>query len=160
MCEKSLFNTFITYLACSVAFQIKVYLIYLRFKRMCTSHKIFFFFDQPDSRFVPQKLFLECPTQAFKSKGWISKLMQYLAAAMQLNKAILYRLQLAHLQEFLRYVLRGCSQTTFTRRGRQVVQKCPLFANVHTIENVNGGGQVVKKIKILSAQFVNDPLCK
>ena len=42
-------------------------------------------------------------------------------------------------------LLRGRSQTTFTRRGRQVVQKCPLFVNVHTIENVNAGGQVVKK---------------
>ena len=35
--------------------------------------------------------------------------------------------------------IRGRSQTTFTRRGRYVVQKCPLFVNVHTIENVNGG---------------------
>ena len=41
--------------------------------------------------------------------------------------------------------IRGCSQTTFTRRGRQVVQIFPLFVNVHTIENVNTGGQVVKK---------------
>ena len=47
-----------------------------------------------------------------------------------------------------REIVRGRSQTTFTRRGRQVgrqvVQKCPLFVNVHTIENVNTGGQVVK----------------
>ena len=36
--------------------------------------------------------------------------------------------------------LRGRSQTTFTRQGRLVVQKCPLFVNVLTIENVNAGG--------------------
>ena len=36
--------------------------------------------------------------------------------------------------------LRGRSQTTFTRRGRSVVQKCPLFVNVHTVENVNAAG--------------------
>ena len=36
--------------------------------------------------------------------------------------------------------LRGRSQTKFTRRGRLVVQKCPLFVNVYTIENVNTGG--------------------
>ena len=40
---------------------------------------------------------------------------------------------------------RGRSQTTFTRRGRQVFHKCPLFVNVYTIENVNARGQVVKK---------------
>ena len=43
------------------------------------------------------------------------------------------------------WYLRGRSQTTFTRRGRQGVQKCPLFVNVYTIENVNAVGQVVKK---------------
>ena len=41
--------------------------------------------------------------------------------------------------------------------GRQVVQKCPLC---HTIENVNAGGNVVKKAKILSTQFVYSPLSK
>ena len=35
---------------------------------------------------------------------------------------------------------RGCSQTTFTRGGGKVVKKCPLFVNVHNVENVNGGG--------------------
>ena len=40
---------------------------------------------------------------------------------------------------------RVCSQTRFKRRGRWVVQKCPLFVNVHTIANVNAGGYVVKK---------------
>ena len=55
---------------------------------------------------------------------------------------------------------RGCSQTTFTR-GRQVVQKCPLFVNIHTIENVNGGGsgRWSKKAKIVSTQFVNNLQC-
>ena len=43
--------------------------------------------------------------------------------------------------------IRGRSQTTFTRRGRQVVQKCPLFFNVHTIENVNAGGRWSKNPK-------------
>ena len=33
----------------------------------------------------------------------------------------------------------------------QVVQKCPLFINFHTVENVNGCGQVVKK----SQNFAN-----
>ena len=47
------------------------------------------------------------------------------------------------------WVLRGRSQTTFTRRGKQVVQKCPLFVNGYTIENVNAGGQVVKESQIL-----------
>ena len=51
----------------------------------------------------------------------------------------------------------GSFQTTFTRRSRQVVQNCLLFVNIYTIENVNAGGQVVKKAKILSTQFVNDP---
>ena len=37
---------------------------------------------------------------------------------------------------FLFLGLRGHSQTTFTRRGWLVVQKCPLFVNVHTIENL------------------------
>ena len=43
------------------------------------------------------------------------------------------------------------SQTTFTRQGRQMVQKCPLFVNVYAIENVNAGGQVIKR----SQNFVN-----
>ena len=43
-------------------------------------------------------------------------------------------------------LVRGRSQTTIARRGRQVVIKCPLFINIHTmVENVNAGGQVVKK---------------
>ena len=54
--------------------------------------------------------------------------------------------------------LKDRSQTTFARRGRQVVQKCQIFVNIYTIENVNTGGQVVKKAKTLSTQFVNDPL--
>ena len=29
--------------------------------------------------------------------------------------------------------IRGRSQTTFTRRGREVVQECPLFVNVYNI---------------------------
>ena len=38
------------------------------------------------------------------------------------------------------FEFRGCSQTTFTRKvGRWVVQKCPLFVNIYTIENVNTG---------------------
>ena len=41
--------------------------------------------------------------------------------------------------------LRSVQKTMFTRRGRQMVQKYPLFVNVYTIENVNTGGQVVKK---------------
>ena len=41
---------------------------------------------------------------------------------------------------------RGRSQTTLTRRGRQVVQKYSIFVNVQTIENVNTEGQVVKKM--------------
>jgi hypothetical protein len=38
------------------------------------------------------------------------------------------------------FIIRGRSQTTFTRQGRWVVQKCPLFVDVYTIENVNAGG--------------------
>ena len=41
---------------------------------------------------------------------------------------------------FLCQDLRGRSQTTFTRRGRKMVQKCPLFVNIYTIEYVNEGG--------------------
>ena len=37
--------------------------------------------------------------------------------------------------------LRARSQTTFTREG----PKCSLFVNVHMVENVNRGGQVVKR---------------
>ena len=33
--------------------------------------------------------------------------------------------------------------------SRQVVLKCPLFVNVHTIENVNAGQQVIKKYQSL-----------
>ena len=46
--------------------------------------------------------------------------------------------------------LGGRSKTTFTRQGRQVVLKSPLFVNVHTIGNVNAWKQVAKKAKILS----------
>ena len=49
------------------------------------------------------------------------------------------------LQVGRQFLIWGHSQTTFTRRGRQVVQKCPFFVNVYTIENVNTGGQVVKR---------------
>ena len=54
--------------------------------------------------------------------------------------------------------LRGSSQTTFTRRGRQVVQKYPLFVKIHSADNVNIGCRWSKKAKILSTQFVNTPL--
>ena len=40
---------------------------------------------------------------------------------------------------------RGRSQTTFTRRGRQVFHKCPLFVNIYTIENVSARGRWSKK---------------
>ena len=36
--------------------------------------------------------------------------------------------------------VRGRSQTTLTRQGRKMVQKCLLFVNTHTIENVNAAG--------------------
>ena len=36
--------------------------------------------------------------------------------------------------------IRKQSQTKFTRQGRWVVQKCPLFVNIHTIKYVNIGG--------------------
>ena len=39
-------------------------------------------------------------------------------------------------------LVRGRSQTTYTKRGRQVVLKCPLFVKVQTKENVN---KVIKK---------------
>ena len=42
-------------------------------------------------------------------------------------------------------LFQGRSQTTFTRGGGQVVQKCLVFVNVHKVENLNAGGQVVKK---------------
>ena len=45
-----------------------------------------------------------------------------------------------HLSFYIAFLIRGRSQTTFTRQGRKVVQKCPLFVNVYTIENVNAGG--------------------
>ena len=58
--------------------------------------------------------------------------------------------------------LRGRFQTTFTRRGsgRQVVLKCVLFVNDHTIENINAGGltQVVKKSQILVNVVYERPL--
>ena len=48
---------------------------------------------------------------------------------------------------FLFLGLRGRSQTTFRRQSWWVVQKCPLFVNVHTIANVNAGGRWSKKPK-------------
>ena len=36
--------------------------------------------------------------------------------------------------------IRGRSQTTLTRRGGQVVQKCQLFVIVYKVKNVNAGG--------------------
>jgi hypothetical protein len=42
---------------------------------------------------------------------------------------------------FLKLLLRGCSQTPFTRRGRYLGgQKFLLFVNIYTIDNVNAGG--------------------
>ena len=74
-----------------------------------------------------------------------------------LHSYILQQGRLRRTTECFRVSLRGHSQTMFTRRGRQVVQKCPLFINIYTIENVNTGGQVLKEAKILSTQFVNNP---
>ena len=34
--------------------------------------------------------------------------------------------------------------------GGSVVQKCPLFVNIHKVENVDGGGRLSKQAKILS----------
>ena len=56
--------------------------------------------------------------------------------------------------------LRGRSLTTFTRQGRQVVQKCQLFVNGYTIENINAGGQVVKKSQNLVNAVCEGPLMK
>ena len=55
-----------------------------------------------------------------------------------------------YLINWVKNAFRCCSQTTFTRGG-DVVQKCPLFVNVHKAENVNIGGQKggQKKAKIL-----------
>ena len=51
----------------------------------------------------------------------------------------------------------GRSQTTFTRGVDG--PKMSTFCQSYNVENVNGGGQVVKnKAKIWSTQFVNNPL--
>ena len=55
-------------------------------------------------------------------------------------------------------ILRVHSQTTHTRKGGQVAQKCPLFVNVHIIENVNGGRQVVRKSQNLVNVVCERPL--
>ena len=54
--------------------------------------------------------------------------------------------------------IRGRSQTTFTRRGRQVVLKYPLFVNFHTIQNVNIWGQGVEKSQNLVRVVGERPL--
>ena len=38
------------------------------------------------------------------------------------------------------YLIRGCSQTTFTIRGGVGSPKMLIFVNVHKVENVNEGG--------------------
>ena len=58
-------------------------------------------------------------------------------------------------------ILRSCSQTTFTRRGRYVGDpKFPLFVNVHTIENVNEGGVGGQKSQNLVNVVCEQPLEK
>ena len=42
-------------------------------------------------------------------------------------------------QNISKSYITGRSQTTFTRGGGYVVKKNPLFVNIFTIENVNGG---------------------
>ena len=59
--------------------------------------------------------------------------------------------------QFLKGTLRGYSQTMFTRRGRQVVQKCPLFSTFILQKVSTQGDRWSKNAKILSTQFVNDP---
>ena len=39
-----------------------------------------------------------------------------------------------------------------------MVQKCPFFVNIHTIENVHAGGYVVKKIQNLVNVVCEQPL--
>ena len=48
------------------------------------------------------------------------------------------------------YRIKGSFTNYVYKTSLQVVQKCPVFVNIHTTENVNKGGKVVKKAKNLS----------
>ena len=56
------------------------------------------------------------------------------------------------------FVVWGRSQTTFTRRGRQLVQKCHFLSTFTSLKMSRQRGRWSKKAKILSSQFVSYPL--